>query len=68
MSGHLRERELSARDTKTIARATDGKTAFVSTGLASRSSREEGGEPDRERRLVPEEGIEPTLPVKGTGF
>jgi hypothetical protein len=36
--------------------------------LASRSSPEEGGKPDGERRLVPEEGIEPTLPVKGTGF
>ena len=44
------------------------RTAFACSGLASRSSREEGNEPDLERRLVPEEGIEPTLPVKGTGF
>ena len=44
------------------------RTAFGWTGLASRSSREESGEPDRERRLVPEEGIEPTRGVNPTGF
>jgi len=44
------------------------RTAFACTGLASRSSREESGEPDRERRLVPEEGIEPTRRVNPTGF
>jgi hypothetical protein len=35
--------------------------------LASQSSPEEGGEPDGERRLVPEVGIEPTRDLRLSG-
>ena len=46
-----------------------GATVFAhAAGLPSRNSTEEGSRPDVERRLVPEEGIEPTRGVNPTGF